>query len=946
MGIEQTREREQRWQDEWNKAKLFEAVPKEGTPKFFCTFPYPYVNGLPHIGHLFTMMRVEAFARYKRHRGFNVLFPQAWHATGSPITTAAMRVTEGDAKQIGILKENGVPDHEIPLFKDPEHWIAYFSPRYKQDVSAVGLSIDWRREFITTSLNPQYDAFIRWQFTTLHEKGLVQQGRHPVVWCPKESAPVSDHARSVGEGETPQEFTLLKFPLDGEIGTFLIAATLRPETVYGQTNLWVGKDIEYVKARVKGPHGQETWIISAACAEKLLMQERAVEVIGKVKGSELLGKRAMAPAVDRTVPVLPSHFCSPDKGTGIVTSVPSDAPDDWMGLHDLQQPGAAEKEGIPLNIVADIKPIAIIKSSDLGDMAAVRICEDMGIKSQHDRAKLDEAKKVVYKKGFYEGTMLVGPYAGEPVQQAKDKMKKDMLDSGKAETFYELTGKVVCRCQTQSVVKIVSDQWFVTYGDAEWKRKTHHALDGVTLYPEKSRQQFEYVIDWLNDWACTREYGLGTRLPWDERWLIESLSDSTAYMAYYTIVHSIKDIDPKLLDRRFFDYVLLGKGTAPNMPGVDVEALRAEFMYWYPVDFRNSGKDLVQNHLTFFLFNHCAIFPEEHWPKGIGVNGWVTVNGQKMSKSLGNVIPVRKLTEEYGADATRMTILNGGEGMDDPNWDSNFAGNLHGKFETLLRSCEDVTGNTEETSTPVDSWLRSSMASSVQHITDAMEQTNFRTAIQLAFFEINHALKWYVVRTAGKQNKKLLRECLEAQLVMLAPFIPHVCEEGWRKLGNDGFVSVAPWPAVDTSALDPALDRREAMVRQVADDIQRQLEKSAAPASVQLFLAADWKREAYAAFDEATKTTRNPAEIMKLLSATPLAAHGPELQRLVTFLVKGGRQPQDVPSAVQEREWLESAREYLESIAGKKVEILEAGAAESPKAQNGLPGKPAVVLQK
>ena len=940
--IERAREREQKWQGKWHDAKLFEATPKPGQPKFFCTFPYPYVNGLPHIGHLFTMMRVEAFARYKRHTGHNVLYPQAWHATGSPITTAAMRVTEGDPKQIQILRDNGVEEHEISLFKDPEHWIKYFAPRYKQDVASIGMSVDWRREFITTSLNPQYDAFIRWQFTTLHEKGFVQRGKHPVVWCPKEHAPVSDHARSVGEGETPQEFTLLKFPLDKH--TMLIAATLRPETVYGQTNLWVGKDIEYVKAHVKGAHGQETWIISAPCAEKLLMQERAVEVVGKIKGSELIGKTVIAPMVDRAIPVLPSHFCSPDKGTGIVTSVPSDAPDDWMGLVDLQQPGAAEKEGISSNVVDDIVPIPIIKSSDLGDMAAVTICKELGIKNQHDRAKLDEAKKIVYKKGFYEGTLIVGPYAGQPVQEAKEKIKKELITEGKAELFYELTGKVVCRCQTPSVVKIVSDQWFVTYGDEKWKKKAHHAMDGVTFYPEKARGQFEYVIDWLNDWACTREFGLGTRLPWDERWLIESLSDSTIYMAYYTLSHKIKHVDPKHLDRHFFDYVLLGKGAAPNVPGVDAHELRNEFMYWYPVDFRNSGKDLIQNHLTFFVFNHCGIFDEPQWPKGIGVNGWVTVNGQKMSKSLGNVIPVRQLVTEFGADAIRITILNGGEGMDDPNWDSNFARGIVGKLETLLRQAQDVAHDHSHNTTPVDDWLRSTMHDLIKRITEAMEVTNFRTALQLAFFEYNQMLKWYQTRTAGKMNAKLLREAIEHQLVMLAPFVPHVCEEAWQALGHKEFISVAPWPKYDESLIDSSLERAEEMIRTVADDIQRMMEKAPNPSIVSLFLAADWKREAFAAFDQVVATTRNPGEITKALSATPLAKHGQELQRLVLFLVKGGRQPQEIPTASQEREWLESALEYFKTISGADVEILEAGANDSPKAHNGLPGKPAVSL--
>ena len=90
----------------------------------------------------------------------------------------------------------------------------------------------------------------------------------------------------------------------------------------------------------------------------------------------------------------------------------------------------------------------------------------------------------------------------------------------------------------------------------------------------------------------------------DEKWLIESLSDSTIYMAYYTIAHLIKDIPIEKVDDELFDYIFLSKGKKPNIK--NIEKLKEEFEYWYPVDFRNSGKDLVQNHLTFFLFNHVV----------------------------------------------------------------------------------------------------------------------------------------------------------------------------------------------------------------------------------------------------------------------------------------------------------------------------------------------------
>src|SRR3989344_1920341 len=228
-----------KWQKKWKEAKTFEADAKPGQKKCFVTIPYPYVNGLPHVGHLFTFMRGEVFSRFKRLQGCNTLWPQGWHCTGSPIVNAARRIEEKEEKQVKILKEFGIPEKDLQKFADPVEWIRYFPKEYKTDFESLGLAIDWRREFITTSLNPPYDKFIRWQFNKLKEKNYVIKGKFPVVWCPKESCPVSDHSRIEGEGETPQEFVLIKFKKGNE---FLVAATLRPETVFGITNIWVGPD--------------------------------------------------------------------------------------------------------------------------------------------------------------------------------------------------------------------------------------------------------------------------------------------------------------------------------------------------------------------------------------------------------------------------------------------------------------------------------------------------------------------------------------------------------------------------------------------------------------------------------------------------------------------------------------------------------------------------------
>src|SRR3989338_4011513 len=119
-----------KWQKIWLDRKVFEADAKPGHKKFFLTFPYPYINAYQHIGHLFTLMRVEALARYKRSRGFNVLFPQGWHATGSPIVQAAKRVAAREPKQIKIMQDMGFTEKDFPRFEDPHYWITFFAPEF------------------------------------------------------------------------------------------------------------------------------------------------------------------------------------------------------------------------------------------------------------------------------------------------------------------------------------------------------------------------------------------------------------------------------------------------------------------------------------------------------------------------------------------------------------------------------------------------------------------------------------------------------------------------------------------------------------------------------------------------------------------------------------------------------------------------------------------------
>ncbi|MDP3027308.1 MAG: class I tRNA ligase family protein, partial [Nanoarchaeota archaeon] len=123
---------ENKWQKKWQESKIFEPEPIKNKPKFFCTFPYPYVNGYSHLGHLYTIAKMDVFARYKRMKGYNVLFPQAWHCTGSPIVSAAQRVKENEPKQVKILEDMGFSKAEIKKFATPEYWIEYFPKEFEK----------------------------------------------------------------------------------------------------------------------------------------------------------------------------------------------------------------------------------------------------------------------------------------------------------------------------------------------------------------------------------------------------------------------------------------------------------------------------------------------------------------------------------------------------------------------------------------------------------------------------------------------------------------------------------------------------------------------------------------------------------------------------------------------------------------------------------------------
>lgn len=867
----------------WEEEDVFRAEAREQLPaegeKFYGNFPFPYMNGFLHLGHAFSLSKLEFAAAYHRLRGANVLLPFAFHCTGMPIKASADKLAReiqqfgnppvfpqaeepdtavpeqvqetnapdkfkgkkskvaskstGQVFQWEIMRSFGLSDKEISEFQDPYNWLRFFPPLAVEDLKAFGLGCDWRRSFVTTDMNPFFDCFVRWQMRKLKSLGKIVKDVRYTIYSPLDGQPCADHDRASGEGVQPQEYTIIKMevvkPFPSKLGplegrrVFLAAATLRPETMYGQTNAWVLPDGKYGAFEI---NDTDVFVMTERVSLNLAYQrfsripEKPTCLI-ELTGYDLIGLALRSPlSFNEIIYALPMLTILTDKGTGIVTSVPSDAPDDYMSLHDLRaKPAFRAKYGVKDEWVMPFEIVPIIDIPGFGDRAAEKVCTDLKIKSQNEKDKLAEAKRLTYLKGFTEGTMLVGEFAGRKVQEAKPLLRTKLIETGEAITYSEPEKKVMSRSGDECVVAL-TDQWYITYGEPEWRKLADECLSSMNCYSDETRHGFEHTLSWLNQWACSRSFGLGTRIPWDEEFLVESLSDSTIYMAFYTVAHilqngdmygkTIGQVQPKQMTDDVWDFLFCN---APYPKDCSIEStilnkMKQEFEYWYPFDLRVSGKDLIQNHLTFSIYNHTAIMAKHHWPRGFRCNGHIMLNSEKMSKSTGNFRTLRQAIEEFSADATRFSLADAGDGLDDANFVFDTAN------AAILRLTKELTWMEELLA--AESSLRTGPASSYadhvfenemniavkmteQHYKDFM----FREALKSGFYDLQAARDEYRFSCgSGGMNHDLIWRFMDVQTRLIAPFCPHYSDYTWRKiLKKQGSVVKAGWPSAGTPDL-------------------------------------------------------------------------------------------------------------------------------------------------
>ncbi|MHA1707663.1 MAG: leucine--tRNA ligase [Candidatus Heimdallarchaeaceae archaeon] len=866
---------EKKWQKKWQEDQIFVGHLDKTRKKWFLTVPYPYATGPLHLGHCRTYNLGDIFARYKRQRGYNVFWPMAFHITGTPVLAVSSKIKNKDKKElqtytdyVSIYEKNPNKIKKIVTsFEEPKNVASFFSKKIVQDFLGMGFSIDDTRQFTTG--DQEYNKFIEWQYKILYEKGFITKGNYPILWCVNDKNAVGED--DIQDGDILKvevtEFIGIKFQLGENL--FLVAATLRPETIFGATNVWIHPEAEYNEIEID----KERWIVSAEATKKLKEQNHIINIRRTFSGKEIVNKEVIVPITNSKIPVYPAKFVDTNHATGVVYSVPAHAPYDYAALIDLQNDEESiEKYNLDEKRLKSIVPISLIKVKGYGEFPAVELYNKLGVKNQNDYEKLEQATQTIYKDEYYSGMMKENTreFKGLKVEQAKDKVAQVLEEMKLATPIFETSTKAYCRCGGEIIVAVLQEQYFLNYGDPQWKKEAFRALNNMKIIPEKYRQTFENTFNWLDKRPCVRKRGLGTEFPITkgEGWIIESLSDSVIYMAFYTIIKLIREnnIGPEQLIPEVFDYVFLSKGNCTKISQLSriseelLKEMKESFEYWYPNDLRHTAIAHISNHLSFAIFHHVAIFPEKYWLQAFSLNEMLIMEGQKMGKSKGNVIPIAQIPNKYSVDLTRLHLASVATAESVVDWqeaDVKFTLQRLKKFWEYAVDIIDIKQSKKIGYSFVSKVFLSTTKSNLRKAIDNIEKYNAREYILYGFYSNLKAIENYKKLSKYLQKEEstqALREAIEKIIVSIAPVIPHTAEELHEKMGYNTYVSLKEIPEIVVSEEDRLFALQAKFVENLIEDIEQIIKLvKTKPSDIHIYINESWKNKLYELADKIFK---------------------------------------------------------------------------------------------
>lgn len=751
---------EKKWQQRWMEMDLFRTRSEPLKPKYYYLDMFPYPSGDLHMGHMRNYIIGDVIARHRAMCGYNVLHPMGFDSFGLPAENAA-----------------------IERHIHPAKWTMDCIARMKEQFSKLGISFDWSREVITCL--PEYYKWNQWFFLKFLERGLAYKKLAPANWCPTCQTTLANEEAEGGEcwrcGSTvtrkdieqwffritdyadrlladldllddwPErvrtmqrnwigrsEGVIIDFAV-AETGDKVPVFTTRQDTVYGVTYLVLAPEHPLVDKLVAGTEYERPVQEFKARVRSMSDIERLSTTLEKV--GMFIGKHAVNPVNNEQVPIWITNYVLVDYGTGAVMGVPA---------HDQRDFEFAQKYNLPIRQVI-IPPGAQEAFSNL-----VAAYVDPGVQINS------------------------GPFDGMPTDKSKEAIADFMEQRGigRRAISYRLRDWLISRqrywgtpipvvyCDSCGMVPVPEDQLPVVLPtDVEFTGRGESPLttSKTFLYTDcpkcggKARRDTDTMATWI---------------------------DSSWYFLRYA---------------------------SPSENSLPFSKEDAEF--WLPVDQYVGGVEHAVLHLLYSRFFTKVIqdlglinFSEPF--KRLFTQGMIYKDGFKMSKSRGNVVSPDYICGKYGADTARMFILFIGPPDQDAEWSDQ---GIEGVFRYLNRVWRffdtHLAYYNQDWRTVLDDGaldamqrnLRRKTHQTIRKVTEDIERFHFNTAVS-ALMELQNQMADFTTSIEDmtvEANRAVLSESMESLVLLLSPFVPHLADELWERLGKSQTTYEEPWPEYD-----------------------------------------------------------------------------------------------------------------------------------------------------
>lgn len=783
---EQARDRERRVLEQWKDQRTFRQSieRREGKPNFVFYEGPPTANGKPHIGHMLGRVIKDFIGRYKTMSGYRVVRKAGWDTHGLPVEL-------GVEKKLGISGKQDIERYGVAEFvQQCKDSVFEYEKQWRELTEAIGYWTDMDDPYVT--LTNDYIESVWHILSVIHQKGLLYKGHRVSPYCPCCQTTLSSHEVAQGYEDVKDLSATVKFR-SREGGYTFLAWTTTPWTLPANVALAVNPELEYVKVKHEG----EVYVIAKNLAEKVLKGD--YEILSTHSGASFVGAAYEPPfgyiSVQQGHRVVDAAYVSDSSGTGIVHIAPAHGEDDYRTTreHKLDFVNVVNAAGQYMDVVTD--------------------------------------------------------YAGRFVKDCDVDIIKSLSERGLlfAKERYEHSYPFCWRCKSP-LLYYAMESWFIE--TTAVKEQLIENNSRVNWYPGHLREgRFGKFLEDLVDWNISRNRYWGTPL---NLWICRDCGAEAAPGSRQELYDlAVGTLSPDLeLHKPYVDDVKLRcscGGTMDRTPEVidvwfDSGSMplaqyhhpfgdERMFREQYPADMICEGIDQTRGWFFSLLAVSTLYNGQLPYKAVISTGHILDENGQKMSKSKGNVIDPWDILAEFGADAARWALLSDSAPWSSKRFSKQIVAeakskvidtihNTHAFYALYARIDQYQPGGHPErpSANELDRWILSRLHSTLQQVVKGLDANDFlNPAKQIEVF-VDELSNWYIRRSRDRfwgsemtEDKlaayQTLRQVLLTLAGMIAPYAPFLAEDVYGNLGGAGSVHWSDYPQADPGLIDTALEK-------------------------------------------------------------------------------------------------------------------------------------------